>query len=170
MALRLRGAEVTGIDIVEEDSKRPSILKRFGGNYLNAKKVKVGDLDDVLGQVDLIFEAAGVPQLGFELIDALGINGVYVMTGIPSEGKPVCFPGSETMAQMVLKNQIILGSVNASTKHFEMGIKDLERAKDKWGELVDELITTSVSFHEFEKAIDFRSADDIKTIITWNNL
>ncbi|RVT98425.1 alcohol dehydrogenase [Mucilaginibacter limnophilus] len=167
LALRLRGAEVTGVDIVEEDSRRPSILKRLGGSYLNAKKVAITDLDDRLGQVDFIFEAAGVPQLGFDLIDALGINGVYVMTGIPGEGKPVCIPGSDTMAQMVLKNQIILGSVNASTLHFEMGIKDLERAKNRWGNLVDELITTRIHFDNFEKALDFRSSDDIKTVITW---
>ena len=167
VALRLKGAEITGIDIVDEDSKRPNILKRLGGNYLNAKKINILDLDDKLGQIDFIFEAAGVPQLGFDLIDALGVNGIYVMTGIPGEGKPVCFPAAEAMAGMVLKNQIVFGSVNASTSHFEMGIKDLERAKNKWGDLIDELITTRIGFDEFEKAIHFRDTDDIKTVVTW---
>lgn len=167
VALRLRGAEVTGIDIVDKDSKRPSILRKLGGHYLNAKNITINELDDTLGQIDFIFEAAGVPQLGFDLIDVLGINGIYVMTGIPGEGKPVCIPGAETMSQMVLKNQIIMGSVNASRRHFEMGIKDLEKAKNRWGNLVNELITTRIPFTGFSDALNFRSDDDIKTVITW---
>lgn len=168
IALRLRGAEVIGIDIVDEDSQRPQILKQLGGSYLDGKKIKIEDLDDSLGQVDFIFEAAGVPQLGFDLIDVLGINGIYVMTGIPGEGKPVCIPGAETMVQIVLKNQVILGSVNASKQHFELGIRDLERAKNKWGTVIEDLITTRISYREFEKALNFRSPDDIKTVVTWD--
>lgn len=71
------------------------------------------------------------------------------------------------MRQMVLKNQIILGSVNAGPKHFELAIKDLEKAKNKWGTLMDEIITTRVSYRDFRKALDFRSIDDIKTVIEW---
>lgn len=168
IALRLRDAEVIGIDIVDENSKRPSILKKIGGSYLNSKNIKIEHLDDTLGQVDFIFEAAGVPQLGFDLIDALGNNGIYVMTGIPGEGKPVCIPGAETMAQLVLKNQIIMGSVNASRLHFEMGIRDLERARNKWGNVINELITTRINYTEFDRALNFRSPDDIKTVIVWN--
>ncbi|HEY1024617.1 MAG TPA: glucose 1-dehydrogenase [Sphingobacteriaceae bacterium] len=167
VALRLRGAEVIGIDIVDENSQRPQILKQLGGSYLNSREVMIEDLDDLLGQVDFIFEAAGVPQLGFELIDVLGINGIYVMTGIPGEGKPVCIPGAETMAQIVLKNQVIMGSVNASRLHFELGIKDLEKAKNKWGTVIDELITMRVHYSDFERALNFRSQDDIKTVIVW---
>lgn len=167
VALRLRGAEVIGIDIVDEDSMRPQFLKQLGGTYLNSSKINVADLDDKLGQLDMILEAAGVAELGFELIDALGINGIYVMTGIPGEGKPVCIPGGETMSQIVLKNQVILGSVNAANQHFESGIRDLEKARTKWGEIIDSLITTRVSYTEFEKALEQQSEDDIKTVITW---
>ena len=71
------------------------------------------------------------------------------------------------MSQLVLKNQLILGSVNAGPKHFELAIKDLEKAKNLWGSLVDDIITTRVSYLEFEKALNFRSVDDIKTVIEW---
>lgn len=167
IALRLRGVKVIGMDIVADDSKRAQLLKQLGGRYINTKKVDLEQLDDTLGQIDFIFESAGVAQLGFDLIDVLGTNGIYVMTGIPHEGKPICFPAAEAMAQMVLKNQVILGSVNASTQHFEMGIADLEKAKKQWGDLIDGLITTRVSYFEFETALDRRSEDDIKTVITW---
>ena len=167
VALRLRGAEVIGIDIVDEESSRPKFLQALGGTYVNSLKLEVPQLDERLGQLDMILEAAGVAQLGFELIDALGINGIYVMTGIPGEGKPVCIPGGETMSQIVLKNQVILGSVNASTAHFESGIVDLEKAKERWAGLIDGIITARVHYTEFDKALNLRSDDDIKTVVTW---
>lgn len=166
-ALRLRGAEVVGMDIVDESSKRPSLLKKIGGTYIDGRTFKTTDLDEEHGHFDFIFEATGVPGLSFDLIDALGYNGIYVMTGIPGGERPVCFSGAEIMKQIVLKNQIILGSVNASTRHFAMAIDDLEKAKNKWGTLVDELITQKVPHTDFMKAIHFQSADDIKTVIEW---
>lgn len=167
VALRLRDVAVIGIDIVDESSKRPQLLKQLGGTYVDAREVKITELDQQLGEADFIFEAAGVAQLGFDLIDLLGINGIYVMTGIPGEGKPVCFPGSEAMTQIVLKNQLVMGSVNAAPQHFESGLKDLEKAVNKWGNLIREIITARVNFNDFEKALDLRTSDDIKTVIAW---
>lgn len=169
IALRLRGANVWGLDIVDEDTKRPQLLRAIGGEYLDGRKIDVKDIDEKCGEVSFIFEAAGVAKLGFQLIDVLGINGIYVMTGIPHEDRPTCIMGAELMKQMVLKNQIILGSVNASPHHFELGIKDLEKAKNRWGNLIDEIITTRLHYNQFDLAINQRSEDDIKTVIEWNH-
>ncbi len=170
MALRLRGAKVWGLDIVDEKTKRPQLLKAIGGEYLDGRKIEVKDIDEKCGEVDFIFEAAGVAELGFQLIDVLGINGIYVMTGIPHGDRPTCMMGAELMKQIVLKNQIILGSVNASPHHFELGIRDLEKAKNLWGRLVDDIITTRLRYDEFEDAIMLRSDDDIKTVVEWNHI
>ncbi len=167
IVLRLRGAKVWGLDIVDESSKRPQLLKSLGGEYIDGRKVDTMNIDDKFGEVAFIFESAGVAELGFQLIDVLGINGVYVMTGIPHGDRPTCVMGAELMKNMVLKNQMILGSVNASPEHFAMGIKDLEKAKNLWGDLVDEIITSRIAYQDFEKAIDQRSEDDIKTVIEW---
>lgn len=168
MALRLRGAEVVGLDIVDEGSKRPELLRRLGGTYIDGRKVETSLLDDHLGPIDFILEATGVAELGFQLIDALGVNGIYVMTGIPHGDRPVCFTGAEMMNQIVLMNQVILGSVNASTTHYALAIGDLEKAKAKWGTLVDELITARLPFYQFREALDLRSEDDIKTVLSWD--
>lgn len=167
IALRLRGAEVVGLDIVNENSKRPAVLKEIGGTYVDGRTIKTTDLDDKYGEFDFIFEATGVPSLSFDLLDVLGFNGIYVMTGIPSGERPVCFSGAEIMRQIVLKNQIILGSVNAGTRHFAMAIDDLEKAKNKWGKVIDELITLKVPHTKFMEALHHQSEDDIKTVIEW---
>jgi len=170
IALRLRGADVIGVDVVDEKSKRPSLLKQLGGIYVDSRTTNIKDLDDKFGQIDFIFEATGVAEVGFNLIDALGMNGIYVMTGIPNGDRPVCITGVDLMKQLVLKNQIILGSVNAGPKHFELAIRDLEKAKNKWSTLMDEIITTRVSYKEFKQALDFRCIDDIKTVIQWDDI
>ncbi|WP_018478861.1 glucose 1-dehydrogenase [Pontibacter roseus] len=168
IALLLRGAEVIGLDIVDEGSKRPDILRRLGGTYLDGRKVDTATLDARLGQVDFILEATGVAELGFQLIDALGVNGIYVMTGIPHGDRPVCITGAEMMQQIVLKNQLIMGSVNASTLHYAQAIEDMQKAKAKWGDLLNEIITTRLPFQQYREALDLRSENDIKTVLLWD--
>ncbi len=168
-ALRLRGAEVVGLDIVDGNSKRPRILKEIGGTYLDSRRIKTTDIDDKYGEFDFIFEATGVAALSFDLIDVLGRNGIYVMTGIPGGERPVCFSGAEIMKQIVLKNQVVLGSVNASTRHFAMAIDDLEKARNKYGKLINEVITRKVPNTAFMDALHHQSDDDIKTVIEWKN-
>jgi glucose 1-dehydrogenase len=168
IALILRGADVIGMDIVDEDSKRPNFLKKIGGKYIDGRKIDASQIEEKFGLVDFIFEAAGVAELGFEIIAPLGVNGIYVMTGIPGEGRPVCFSGAEMMSRIVLKNQIILGSVNAGPLHFELALEDLEKAKGRWGNLMNELITTEVPYEKFNEALEQRSVDDIKTVVTWS--
>lgn len=168
LALRLRGAEVLGLDIVDETSKRPEILRKAGGRYIDGRRTDTNKLDEQLGQIDFILEATGVAQLSFELIDALGVNGIYVMTGIAHGERPVCITGAQIMQQMVLMNQIIMGSVNASTVHYAQAVNDLQRAKAKWGNLVDEIITTRMPYQQFREALELRAQDDIKTVLVWD--
>ena len=82
-ALALRGAVVFGIDIVDADSARPAWLKHIAGTYVDARRVPADKVESVLGDMELVFEATGVASLEFNLLDALGVNGVYVLTGIP---------------------------------------------------------------------------------------
>ncbi len=167
MVLRLRGAEVTGVDIVDENSIRPAVLREMGGKYVDGRKVKTIDLDDVLGQLDLIFEATGVAQLEFDLIDALGTNGVYVLTGIPAGERPVTMQPAYLMQQLVLKNQVILGSVNAGYEHFKQGIADLEAAAQKFPGVIEKIITDRHPYTDFADALAHHSADEIKCVIEW---
>ena len=166
-ALRLRGAEVIGLDIVDETSYRPSLLKEIGGTYINGKEVKTTDIDDLRGQIDVIVDATGVAQLEFELIDALGINGIYVVTGIPAADRTVSFTGGSLMQQMVLKNQVIWGSVNASKEHNRMSIEDLEKAREKWGTAIDRVITEVMPYTDFARGFANTASEEIKTVLTF---
>ena len=165
-ALRLRGAEVYGLDVVDEDSLRPGILKEIGGVYIDGRDVETTNIDIKIGEMDFIFEAAGIAKLQFELIDALGINGIYVATGIPGGNRPVSLNGPDLMRQLVLKNQILLGSVNAGLQHFEIAVSDLARSKEKWPETIGKLITQRLPAEDFRLALG-HSVDGIKVVVEW---
>lgn len=168
-ALRLKGAEVVGLDIVNEQSIRPQILEKIGGKYLNGKEINTLNVDDSLGQIDFIFDATGVAKLEFEIIDALGINGIYVITGIPHGDHPITISGAELMQQLVLKNQIVLGSVNAAPYHYEQAVNYLSESKKRWPEEIKNVITHRFSPADYQHAFEKVSVNEIKAIIDWEH-
>ena len=165
--LRLRGASVLGLDIVDASSLRPSLLQAIGGTYIDGRTIKTTDIDDAYGQIDLIFEATGVPVLEFNLIDALGINGIYVLTGIPAGKRPIDIVGGPLVQQMVLKNQVMLGSVNASVNDFKTGIAELQQAHEQYPDAIGQVVTHKIPIDRFDDAFDKHNADAIKTVIEW---
>jgi len=167
MALRLRGAEVYGLDIVDTDSARPEWLRTIGGTYVDGRQVPADRVDDALGPMELIFEATGVATLEFNLLDALAAGGIYVLTGLPGGDRPLEIPGAALIRQLVLGNQVMLGSVNAARGHFQMAVDDLARAHRRWPSHVDRLITHRHPYTEFEAALRQHPAGEIKGVVEW---
>lgn len=165
--LRLHGCHVLGLDVVDENSPRPQILKELGGTYVHGKKVSMQDLNKHYPQIDLIVEAAGIAKLDFDLISVLGTNGVYALTGVPAEGSPLNVPGATLMKQLVLKNQVIFGSVNASFSHFKQAVIDLESGLKKWPKTLPKIISHHVPYTDFHKALTEHHQDEIKVVIEW---
>jgi glucose 1-dehydrogenase len=167
VALRLRGANVHGLDVVDAGTIRPRILERLGGTYVDGREVNPHALAEHFPQIELIFEATGVAQLEFDLLAALGANGIYVLTGIASGDRPVTIEGSSLMKALVLRNQVTVGSVNASHKHFGMAVSDLLTAKQTWGDTLDTFITHRLPYTAFAEALSHHPPDEIKTILEW---
>jgi threonine dehydrogenase-like Zn-dependent dehydrogenase len=167
LALCLRGAEVYGLDVVDAGSARPQWLMHIGGSYVDGRKVPPDKVANALGQMDLIFEATGVAALEFNLLDALGKNGVYVLTGIPGGDRPLQLDGAELIRRLVLGNQVMIGSVNASRDHFQMAVDDLVRARLMWGHHVEQLISHHRPYMEFQNALTRHEADEIKVVLEW---
>ncbi len=166
-ALRRRGAEVYGLDVVDAGTARPRWLETIGGHYVDGRQVKPDKIDDTVGPVEIIIEATGVALLEFDLIDALGRNGVYVLTGIPGGSRPVDIPGADLIRRLVLENQAMVGSVNASRDHFQMAVDDLGYAMLHWRDLVVGLITHRHAHTDFAAALASHPADEIKSVIEW---
>lgn len=164
LVLRLKKATVIGFDIVDENSPRVQILKKIGGSYSNCKT------QPKIPAVDMILDAAGIAKLDFDLLEMLGINGIFVLTGVPGDQHPVSIAGAELMRKLVLKNQVMVGSVNESINHFKSGIKDLQAASETWPGVVEKLITQHFAYTDYENALSHHSQDEIKVVIEWNTI
>lgn len=154
MLLKAHGADVTVIDRSDEEAYSSRLLKEFGIAHINGANVVTEGLDDTLAPVDLIFEATGAAGFAFRLADALTSNGVYVMTGIPGGHADEAIPASALMRQIVLHNQTLLGTVNASKANVARAVADLERFQELWGDAVARIITLRVPLERFMEAIE----------------
>ena len=92
------------------------------------------------------------------------------MTGIPSGDRPLQISGAELVRQLVLGNQVVLGSVNAARGHFQMGVNDLEQAHLRWGAHLDGLITQRHAPAEFVGSADHHAPDSIKQVVEWTTV
>jgi threonine dehydrogenase-like Zn-dependent dehydrogenase len=98
----------------------------------------------------------------------LATNGVYAITGIPGDDRPISVPGAAFMRRLVLRNQIMLGSVNASRDHFQLAVDDLARADARWPGAAGALITHRHACTDFEAALEHHGAGEIKVVLEWS--
>ena len=169
MALQLRGAEVYGLDVVDITSPRPQWLLDIGGQYVDGRQLPPERVEASLGPMDLVFDATGIAAVEFNLLDALGPNGVYVLTGIPGGDRPLQVPGAELIRRLVLSNQVMLGSVNAARDHLQLAVDDLAQAQLRWGDHAARLITHRHPSTDFAAALAGHPTDEIKALIEWSD-
>ena len=167
MVLVLRGGKVYGLDVVDSNTARPQWLQGIGGEYIDGRKVPAAQVEKAFGGMELLFDATGIPSLEFNLLDALALNGAYVLTGIPGGDRPLQIAGAELVRQLVLDNQVMLGSVNAARGHFQMGVDDLAHAHLRWGAHLEKLITHRRSPEQFPEMLGHHESDIIKEVIEW---
>lgn len=167
IALRLRGLQVVGMDIVPANSPRVSILTQIGGTYFNCKENCSVSIKKNYPMIDIIFDAAGIAKLDFDLLEMLSINGIFVLTGVPGDQRLINIDGANLMRKLVLKNQVMVGSVNESLTHFAKGLLDLQKAVKQWPKAVSGMITNRFAPKDFAKAFGQHSPDEIKAIIDW---
>jgi threonine dehydrogenase-like Zn-dependent dehydrogenase len=170
LILRLSGAEVYGLDVVDPGSPRPQWLAHIGGSYVDGRSIPPDQLDTRLPPFDLVVEATGIASLEFNLLDALNYDGIYVPTGIPGGDRPLQLDGAELIRSLVLKNLLMVGSVNASRDHYEMAVDHLAEANQRWPGWVGRLITARVPLAGSADALHQHASDEIKTVIDWNGV
>jgi threonine dehydrogenase-like Zn-dependent dehydrogenase len=168
LALSLRGAEVYGLDVVDPGTPRAAWLSALGGSYVDGRQVPPDRFPEAVGTFDLIFEAAGVAALDFNLLEALAPGGVLVLTGIPGEERPFQVPGGVLARRLVLGNLLVVGSVNAARDHYRLAVEDLVRAVCRWGqEFVGRLITHRYSVEAAPEAFSRHPPDEVKAVVDW---
>src|SRR5439155_14092866 len=143
-----------------------ALAESVGARYILSMQDSTEQLVEQVGQIDVVYEAVGASQMAIEVLQVLGPDGVFVFTGVPRHGDPVSVDTDLLMRNLVLKNQMVLGTVNAGPDAFEAAIRDLGVFYQRWPAAVRALITGRYSIEEFREPIFDRSG--IKNVIVVN--
>ena len=146
---------------------KAAVVEMIGAKYLSAETHSLEALAAEAGNIDLIYEATGASRLAFDMIQHLGINGIFIFTGVPGRKAPVEVDTDLMMRNLVLKNQVVFGTVNAARETFEAAIRDLQIFKNSWPQAVQSLITGRFVMNQHRDLLVGKSSG-IKNVIQLN--
>ncbi len=120
---------------------KSKLVEAVGATYISSRTTDVAGLADRVGNIDVVYEAAGASRVAFDVIRVLGTNGVFIFTGVPGRKAPTPVDTDLIMRDLVLKNQVVFGTVNAGRDAYEAAVRDLQQFMARWPAVVQGLIT-----------------------------
>jgi threonine dehydrogenase-like Zn-dependent dehydrogenase len=157
MVARQHGLEVHVLDRVQ-DGPKPDLVRALGAVYHSGTVAGVGF------EPDVIVECTGVGQVIADAVRAVAAGGVVCLTGVGSGGRTTGFSTADVAATMVLRNNVVVGSVNANKRHWYKAGQALARADRAW---LSRLVTRREPPERFGHALA-RKPDDIKVVIQFS--
>jgi threonine dehydrogenase-like Zn-dependent dehydrogenase len=152
-----RGLEVHVLDRSREGPK-PKLVRSLGAAY------HTGPLTDLGFQPDVVIECTGAPQIVLDAVSSTSPGGIVCLAGISSGQHRLSVDVSLLNRQMVLENDVVVGSVNANRRHYESAARALAAAERPW---LEALITAKVPLTHWEEAYR-RTPDGIKSVLCFS--
>jgi glucose 1-dehydrogenase len=149
-----RGLNVHVLDRAESGLK-PDLVRALGATYHN------GAIGNLGFEPDVIIECTGVGSVIADSIKFVGSGGIICLTGVGSGGVKGDQPIADAATDAVLRNKVIVGSVNANKRHWFKGGEALAAADREW---LGHLVTRRERPENFASALE-RKPDDIKVAI-----
>lgn len=157
-------AKLVGLDVHVLDrvvgGPKADLVHELGGTYHS------GSVKDLDFEPDTIIECTGVGQVIAESIRKIGANGIVCLAGIGHGGAATSAAIADVASAAVLRNNVIVGSVNANKRHWYRASQFLARADRKW---LAKLITRVEKPENFMNALQ-RKPDDIKVVIQFSEV
>src|SRR5688572_22647798 len=165
MALISNGFKTYVYSRSAEPNPKADLVNSIGAKYISSQTVSVAKFAKEVGNVDLVYEALGVASITFDVLKILGLNGVFVFTGIPPHKPAIPVEADILMRDMVLKNQVVVGTVNADRPAFESAIRDLGVFKQRWPKALSSVISGRFPMEAYRELL-LGKATGIKNVIT----
>ena len=143
------------------------VAEMIGATYISAETHSLEQLAREIGNIDLVYEAAGASSISFELIKHLGTNGIFIFTGVPGRKAPIEVDTDLVMRNLVLKNQVLFGTVNAGLDAYEAAVRDLSLFMGRWPEAVRSLMTGRYAVTAYRDVL-LENPGGIKNVITFD--
>ena len=144
LVLRLRGLDVTAFGRTGKPYLNAELIEKLGARYISTKDTSILDAAKQHGPFDLVFEATGNSSVVFESMQALGKNGVLVLSSVTGGDKMISIPADRINLEFVLGNKVMVGTVNANREYFELGVRDMAQAEAEYPGWLNNLLTHPV--------------------------
>ena len=149
-----RGLDVHVLDQVDSGPK-PELVRALGASYHTGSVAGIGF------EPDVIVECTGVGQVIADSIRFIGAGGIVCLTGVGSGGSTTGPGAADMAAGAVLRNNVVVGSVNANRRHWYKAGEALARADRAW---LAQLVTRRERPDDFARALQ-RTPEDIKMVV-----
>jgi threonine dehydrogenase-like Zn-dependent dehydrogenase len=146
--LRLADIEVWTASLEPENG----LVEQSGARYVSTQD---NDLSE-LGKFDLVIEAAGKAPLMAQTLGLLRRSGVACLLGIDPHDQTVELDGRVLGVDTILENHVLFGSVNAHHQDWLAAVDDLDRARERWPEALEQFVTLRVPLDRFSEAFEHR--------------
>jgi len=146
--------------------EKKDLIESIGAKFIDADAVSIDQMIAEIGDVDVIYEAVGASSLAFQMLEHLDSNGVFIFTGVPGRKGPIQFNADIVMREMVLRNQIVFGTVNADLGAFADAINDIELCLSRWPDAVRGLITKRYPIADAAVPLSGQAPPAIKNVIS----
>lgn len=143
-ALRMRGLEMSTFALAPKPNRNAALIEEIGGRYVVTAESPISKAAAAFGPFDIIFEATGFSPIVFESMQALGKNGVLVLSSVTGGDRKIEVPADRINLQFVLGNKVMVGTVNAGREHFEAGVRDMAQAEAEYPGWLSRLLTDPV--------------------------
>ena len=129
------------------------VVGDIGAQFISAAEHPPTDLAKIVGNISLMYEATGIASVFFGALSVLGVNGIFMSTGVPAMGEPVAIDARRIMRNAVLDNHVICGTVNAGRASFEEAVDDLGWFMQSFPAAVRALITSRSTLDDARGAV-----------------
>ncbi|QNE21221.1 glucose 1-dehydrogenase [Kribbella qitaiheensis] len=136
------------------DGPKPQLVRDLGAQYLT-------DLSELDAVPDVVIEATGAGQVVVECAKLLPAAGVMCLTGISPGPTSIDVQLDALIRQLVVRNAVLVGSVNAAKRHYADAVEVLQAADPAW---LGRLITRTVPLSDWPSAL-VREPGDIKVVV-----
>lgn len=144
LALRLRGLKVTTFGLNQKPYRNADFIEALGADYVSVENLPLLEAVPEHGPFDIIFEATGYSPVVFDAMQALGKNGVLVLSSVTGGDRRIEIPSDRINLEFVLGNKVMVGTVNANREYFEIGVRDMAQAEAEYAGWLGQLLTHPV--------------------------
>jgi threonine dehydrogenase-like Zn-dependent dehydrogenase len=144
LLLRLRGLAVTTFGLTPRPYLNSDLAEALGARYVSTRETPLLEEAGRSGPYDIIFEATGFSPVVFESMQALGKNGVLILSSVTGGNREITVPADKINLDFVLGNKVMVGTVNANREYFERGVKDMAQAEAQYPGWLARLLTHPV--------------------------